>query len=143
MNIRNKFLMASLFCLGLFATISAQKTQDQINKVYAEQYRKINEDPKLSGPEKARLKKQFALKQDHENKAYDAAYKKKYGNSKEGRKRLVDNKIDELDKRYEKEKKLIENDKVLGKNQKKANKEALKKKYESQKQLLKREKDKI
>jgi len=139
----NKFFIASLLLLGLSANFSAQKTQDQINKVYAEQYRKINEDPKLSGPEKARLKKQLALKQDQENKVYDAEYKKKYGNSKEGRKKLVEDKINELDNRYDKEKKLIENDKNLGKNQKKTHKEALKKKYESQKAILKKEKDKI
>lgn len=138
----NKFFIVTVLCFGLSGNVSAQKTQDQINKEYAEQYRKINENSKLSGPEKARLKKQLALKQDQDNKVFDAAYKKKYGASKEGRKKQVEDKIDQLEKKYDREKNLIDNNKTLTKNQKKSRKEALKKKYESQKEILKREKDK-
>ncbi|MCS3531308.1 hypothetical protein [Chryseobacterium sp. JUb7] len=139
----NKFFILTVLCLGLSAHVSAQKTQEQINKEYAVQYRKINENPKLSGPEKARLKKQLALKQDQDNKVFDAAYKKKYGTSKEGRKKLVEDKMGQLEKKYDREKDLIDDHKTLTKAQKKARKEALKKKYESQKEVLKREKDKI
>ncbi|GAA5083705.1 hypothetical protein GCM10023210_02640 [Chryseobacterium ginsengisoli] len=138
----NKFFILTVLFLGLSANVSAQKTQDQINKEYAEQYRKINENPKLSGVEKARLKKQLALKQDQDNKAYDLAYKKKYGYSKDERKKQVEDKINQL-KRYDREKDLIDDNKTLTKTQKKAKKEALKKKYESQKEVLKRGKDKI
>lgn len=139
----NKIFILTVLLLGLSVNVSAQKTQDQINKEYAEQYRKISENSKLSGPEKARLKKQLALKQDQENKVYDVAYKKKYGTSKEGRKKQVEDKIDQLEKRYDKEKDLIDNNKTVTKAQNKAKKEALKKKYESQKEVLKREKDKM
>ncbi|SHK72100.1 hypothetical protein [Chryseobacterium polytrichastri] len=139
----NKFFILTVLFLGLSGTVSAQKTQDQINKEYAEQYRKINENSKISGPEKARLKKQLALKQDQDNKVFDTAYKKKYGTSKEGRKKQVEDKIDQLEKQYDKEKELIDNNKSLTKTQKKERKEALKKKYESQKEVLKRGKDKI
>lgn len=138
-----RFFILPIVFLGLSIHVSAQKTQDQINKQYAEQYRKINENPKLSGTQKATLKKQLALQQDQDNKVYDAAYKLKYGNSKETRKKIVEDKIKELDTRYNKEKKLIDSHPILDKNQKKMQKEALKKKYENQKALLKREKDKI
>ncbi|ANF51999.1 hypothetical protein A0O34_16420 [Chryseobacterium glaciei] len=139
----NKFFILTVLFLGLSVNVSAQKTQDQINKEYAEQYRKINENSKLSGPEKARLKKQLALKQDKDNKTYDLAYKKKYGNSKDGRKKQVEDKIDQLEKKYDKEKDLIDDNNGLTKTQKKTRKEALKKRYESQKEVLKKEKDKI
>lgn len=139
----NKFFILTVLFFGLSMNVSAQKTQEQINKEYAEQYRKINQNPRLSGTEKARLKKELALKQDKDNQVFDAAYKKKYGTSKDGRKKLIDNKIDALEKKYDQDKKLIENNNNLTKNQKKSQKEALKKRFENQKDLLKREKEKI
>ncbi|KFF23323.1 hypothetical protein [Chryseobacterium vrystaatense] len=139
----NKIFISTIIFLSLSVPVSAQKTQDQINKAYAEQYRKINMNPRLSGPEKARLKKELALKQDQENRVFDEAYKKKYGSSKDQRKRMVEDKMGLLEKKYEQDKKRIENNPVLGKDQKKAHKEALKKKYESQKALLKKEKNNI
>lgn len=139
----NKIFISTIIFLSLSVPVSAQKTQDKINKAYAEQYRKINTNPRLSGPEKARMKKQLALKQDQENRVYDEAYKKKYGGSKDQRKKMVEDKMDQLEKKYDHDKKRIENNPKLGKDQKKVHKEALKKNYESQKSLLKREKDNI
>ncbi|MDU1890629.1 MAG: hypothetical protein E6767_08050 [Dysgonomonas sp.] len=112
----------------------------------------IGKDRTLSGYEKGKRKRELALQHKEDikkilSKEQITIWESKHGNmsKNDGLKNIIadnyDDKLEYLEKKYEAVKKMIENNAVLDKNERKSQLKSLKSSYKAEKEKLKNEKD--
>ena len=124
----------------------------ELNKGIGKQFAAIGKDRSLTGREKGEKKRELALKHKQDimnvlNPEQLAVWESKYNKHNSGIKDnltdALDDKLDALEKEYERAKKAIEKNESLSKYEKNARKDALKAKYTADKERLKEEKTNI
>lgn len=126
----------------------------KLNTEIGPQFATIGKDKSLSGYEKGQKKQALALRHKSEiqkilTPAQISTWEKKYGKMEDGKgikdsmTDNIDTKLKTLEKKYDADKNMIDNDNALSKDQKKAKKEALKESYKTEKQKLKNQKDTV
>lgn len=143
---------------GLELSKNLNLTPEQVSKIkelnqgIGLKFKAIGQDRTISGREKGVKKRELALKhkQDIMNvlneeqlKKWEESYDKKGEGIKNSLTDTLDDKLDALEKKYEKDKKAIENNSKLSKYEKDSKKNELKAAYKKDKERLKKEKDDI
>lgn len=141
----NKFLTLA-FILMLSSSAFAQTGRNGMNKEYGRQYKEIEKNPNLSEYEKGQKKRELSLQQKQDNLNYGIRHD--YPNNHlsdiaDKKKKDIDTKIDHLEERYKRDKKEIESNPRLSKNEIKIKKNVLERTYRDKKNALVREKKAI
>lgn len=124
----------------------------ELNQGVGLKYKEIGQDRTLTGREKGMKKRELSLKHKQEImdilneeqvKEWNESYNKNGRGIKNSLTDKLDDELDVLEEKYEKEKKAIEKNQSLGKYERERKKDELKAKYKEEKERLKNEKDRI
>jgi len=139
---------------GISLSASQEAQIKKLNSEIGPKFKAIGQDRSLSGYEKGQKKKALALKHKDEirkilNEEQIKTWENIHGSmsKSDGLKNIMtdnyDSKLDQLEKRYEKEKQVIEDNNSLSKENKKTKLKALKETYKEEKEKIKEEKDRV